>query len=347
MTGIHPWNEDIWRYLTAQRARSAHAWLFTGPRGLGKTQCALAFARHLLAGGDNRRAARLFDAGTHPDMHVIAREIEVENDDALAHRYARRHLEERRKGTKPKTVITIWQIRHLIEAMSTRAHSGRYKLALLLDAHWMNVNAANALLKLLEEPPEGTVLICVTDQIHRLPATLRSRCAPVVFSVPPRETARRWLAGQVESESVDVALDLAGGAPLVALELLEEDRVDIRRKWLAGLEALYSGKADSAAVAELGKQIGLDDSLALSQKVLADLARCRLGAPQERLFNRDRMPWLQKRSQQLQLQAVFDLIDHIGRIRQDVDGPLDTNLLLEDTLIQMRRAVTGGNQRWQ
>ncbi|MGA8259200.1 MAG: DNA polymerase III subunit delta' C-terminal domain-containing protein [Arenicellales bacterium] len=342
MTGIHPWNEDIWRYLTAPRARSAHAWLFTGPRGLGKAQCALAFARHLLTGDDNPRAAQLFDAGTHPDMHVIAREIEVEGDDRLAHRYARRHLEERRKGTKPKTVITIWQIRHLIEAMSTRAHTSRHKVAVLLDAHWMNVNAANALLKLLEEPPGGTVLICVTDQMHRLPATVRSRCALATFPVPPRETARRWLAGQSDSKSLDVALDLAGGAPLAALQLLEGDRVDIRRKWLAGLEALYGGKADPAAVADLGRQIGLDDSLALSQKVLVDLARCRLGAPEERLFNRDKAPWLQKRAQRLQLQAVFDLINQIGRIRQDVDGPLDTNLLLEDMLIQMRHAVIGG-----
>lgn len=342
MTDVHAWNADIWGTLVAARPRSAHAWLFAGPAGVGKTQCAMAFARHLIGADADARGAELFDAGTHPDMHVIAREIEVEESDALRHRYARRHVEERAKGTKPKTVITIGQVRGLIEAMVTRPHSGRCKVALLLDAHAMNINAANALLKLLEEPPEDTVLIAVTDQPHRLPATVRSRCANVTFAVPPREQGRQWLAEQAGGESVDAALDLAGGAPLAALRLIEEDRIAVRRTWLKGLEALYSGKADPAAVAEVGVQkVGLADALALSQKVLVDLARCRLDAPADRLFNPDMQQWLQKRAQRLQLDTTFDLIDAIGRMRQDIDGPLDANLLLEDTLTRMRQAVTG------
>lgn len=338
---VHPWNQAVWEFLTASRARSAHAWLFTGLRGIGKTECAMAFARRLVGAQDDTRAGELFDAGTHPDMHVIARDLDVEDSELLPHRYARRHLDERPKGTKPKTVITIGQIRHLIEAMGTRAHSGRYKVALLLDAHLMNINAANALLKLLEEPPADTILIGVSDQLHRLPATVRSRCTIMTFEVPPRDVARQWLAEQVESDAIDVALDLAGGAPLAAREIIEQDRIEVRRKWLAGLEALYSGKADTAAVAELGKQIGLRDTLSLSQKVLMDLARCRLDAPPERLFNTDKREWLQKRAQRLQLQSTFDLIDAIGRMRQDVDGPLDIQLSIEDMLIRMRHAVGG------
>lgn len=341
MTTVHPWNKAVRDRLSAPRARSAHAWLFAGPEGLGKTQCAMAFARYLVGAEDNQRAAELFDAGTHPDVHVVARDIDVEDSDALEHRYARRHLEERSKGSKPKTVISVGQIRHLIESLGTRAHSGAHKVALLLDAHLMNINAANALLKLLEEPPENTVLVCVTDQAQRLPATVRSRCAIVTFATPPRDTARRWLAEQVGAEQADAALDLAGGAPLEALRLIEEDRIEARRKWLAALEALCAGKADATAVADLGREIGLPDSLALSQKVLIDLARCRLGTPAGRLFNPDHRQWLQNRAQRLQLDEAFDLIDSIGRMRQDTDGPLDTNLLLEDTLILMRHAVAG------
>lgn len=338
---VHPWNQTVWGYLTAPRTRSAHAWMFAGPRGTGKTQCAMAFARHLLGADTDERTAQLFDAGTHPDIHVVAREIDVEDSDELHHRYAHRHIEERSKGAKPKTVIAIGQVRHLIEALSTRPHSGPCKVALILDAHTMNINAANALLKLLEEPPDDTVLVCVTDQVHRLPATVRSRCAIVTFAMPPRETARDWLAGHVDGDTVDAILDLAGGAPLEALRLFEEDHVTTRRKWLEGLEALYAGQTDAAAVAELGRQVGLADALALSQKVLVDLARCRLHAPPERLFNSDKGQWLQKRAERLQLQATLDLIDAIGRLRQDIDGPLDPNLLLEDTLIQMRQAVIG------
>ncbi|MDZ7841234.1 MAG: AAA family ATPase [Gammaproteobacteria bacterium] len=341
MTPVHPWNRSIWEHLVAARARSTHAWLFAGPAGVGKTRCAMAFARHLTAESDPR-AGELFDAGTHPDIHVIAREIDTEDSEALHHRYARRHIEERAKGTKPKTVITIGQIRHLIEAVSTRVHSSRYKIVLLLDAHMMNINAANALLKLLEEPPPDTLLVCVTDQAHRLPATVRSRCAIVTFSMPSRDGAREWLAGRIDGDAADVALNLAGGAPLEALRLVEEDRIPLRQQWVKGLEALYSGKSDPASVAELGiRKVGLGDALVLSQKVLVDLVRCRLGAPADRLFNPDVGQWLQKRAQRLQLQATFDLIDTIGRMRQDLDGPLDPTLSLEDTLIRMRWAVTG------
>lgn len=338
---IHPWNKDVWDVLVAARARSAHAWLFCGPVGLGKTQCAIAFARHLLGADAGQRGGELFEAGSHPDMHVIARDIDVEGSEALHHAYARRHLDERAKGTKPKTVITIGQIRRLIEAMSTRAHTGRHKVALLLDAHLMNINAANALLKLLEEPPEDTVLIGVTDRPDRLPATVRSRCAIVTFHPPERGIARAWLQDQVPSEAVDTALDLAGGAPLDALRLIEEGQVDKRRDWLKALEGVFSGNLDAPSAAEVGKQIGLAESLAISQKVMIDLARCRVGGPPERLFNSDQAQWLQKRAERLQLSPTFDLIDTIGRNRQDTDGPLDVNLLLEDLLLQMRQAVTG------
>lgn len=339
---VHPWNEAVWGHLVTARPRSTHAWLFAGPAGVGKTECAMAFAGHLIGAGDDRRTGELFAAGTHPDMHVIAREIDTENSDALQHRYARRHIEERAKGTKPKTVITIGQIRHLIDAVGTRVHSGRCKVILVLDAHAMNINAANALLKLLEEPPEDTLLVCVTDQVHRLPATVRSRCAIVTFATPPREAAREWLVERVDGDSVDAALNLAGGSPLEALRLVEEARLANRGKWVKGLEALCSGKSDPASVAELGVQkIGLPDALEMSQKVLVDLARCRMAAPSDRLFNPDMAQWLQKRAQRLQLQPTFDLIDAIGRLRQDLDGPLDATLLLEDTLIRMRQAVTG------
>jgi len=337
---VHPWNRDIWDMLVASRPRSAHAWLFNGPRGLGKTRCALAFAKHLLGGDEKARAGRLFEARSHPDMHVIARDIDVEGSEALVHVYARRHLEERPKGSKPKTVITIGQVRRLIEAMGTRPHTARRKVALLLDAHLMNINAANALLKLLEEPPEDTVLIAVSDRPDRLPATLRSRCAGVVFGIPQRQTARAWLLEQAPAGPVDAALDLAGGAPLEALQCIEEDRLAARRQWLETLEGLFSGRLDPAAAAETGRKQGLAETLTLSQKVLVDLARCRLGASPERLFNADQAAWLQKRAERLQLSQAFDLIDTLGRRRQDSDGPLDVNLLLEDLLLQMRQAVS-------
>jgi len=341
---VHPWNEPIRARLAAGRARSAHAWLLAGPAGVGKTRCALAFARHLLGADGDERAGALFEAGTHPDMHVLARDADAEDSEALEHLYARRHLDERAKGTKPKTVITVGQVRRLIQAMSTCAHSGARKVALVLDAHLMNINAANALLKMLEEPPEGTVLVLVSDRVHRLPATVRSRCTMESFDVPARGQGRAWLAECVGADApLDVALDLAGGAPLEAARLIAGGRIERRGEWLDGVAALCDGRADTARVAEVGRQAGLADALAWLQKLLVDLARCRLNAPPERRFNSDREQWLQKQAQRLQLENTLELIDAIGRMRQDVDGPLDATLLLEDTLNRARRAVTGAD----
>jgi len=339
---VHPWNQELWATLVAPRGRSAHAWLFSGPAGLGKTQCAMSFARFLLGADDEPRGRKLFEAGSHPDMHVIAREIDVEGSESLRHAYARRHVEERPKGSKPKTVISIGQVRSLIESLNTRSHTGQHKVALLLDAHLLNINAANALLKLLEEPPRDTVLIAVSDRIDRLPATLRSRCSIVGFQVPERETARAWLAGRIRSDALDSALDLAGGAPIAALRLIGEERLEARREWLETLEAVFSGRLDTPSAAEHGKRLGLAEALLLSQKLLVDLVRCRMGSPAQRLYNTDQAGWLQERAERLQLAATFDLIDIIGRKRQDSDGPLDVNLLLEDLLSRMREAVTCG-----
>lgn len=339
---IHPWNQTLWNKLINQGQRSTHAWLFSGPRGLGKQQFALQYARQLIVAQDDAQGHNWFQAGTHPDFHLVASESQLSEDSGLIYLYAQRYWEERNKRTKPRTVISIEQIRQLIVAMSTRPHSGECKVALIIGAENMNINAANGLLKLLEEPTQDSVLICVSDHPYRLPATIRSRCTVNSFGVPSRTSALTWLEQQMnDGKDLELALDMANGAPLEAKSLVEQNLIERRNEWMDSFDALVNDKANVAAVAEQWKQIGVTESLELLQRWLIDLMRYLVMNNPQRLFNTDRYEQLRSQARSLSPEPVFEMINLVGRQLQQIDGPLDINLLLEDILIQTQVAISG------
>jgi DNA polymerase III subunit delta' len=167
-------NPDLLGHADAERtlARALragtmpHAWLLTGPRGIGKATLAFRFARALLApdwrGEDlavplSHRAARLIAQGAHPDLHVIERETDSRG---------------RLRGE-----IVVETVRDRQSRLRTTAGMGGARVLLVDGADSLNRSAANALLKILEEPPEGVVLLLVAHRRGRVPATLRSRTA--------------------------------------------------------------------------------------------------------------------------------------------------------------------------
>src|SRR5262249_52905361 len=113
--------------------------------------------------------------------------------------------------------ITIDRIRALTEFVQLTSHRQRAKVAVIAPADRMNVAAANALLKTLEEPPPDTYLILVTEQPRRVPLTILSRCRKLAAPLPSADEARAWLAEQGVA-SPELALAQMGGAPLAALE---------------------------------------------------------------------------------------------------------------------------------
>lgn len=204
---IPPWLESTCRMLSRRIAaqRLGHAPLVHGPRGLGKRALADWLARRLLCSqprGDapcgECQACRLIDSGTHPDLFVV--EIAEE-----------------------KQVIGVDQVRELIECLQLTASMGSQRVGLMPQADTMNTNAANALLKTLEEPPSGAWLVLVAEQPARLPATIRSRCQQLPLRPPDAATGADWLAGQRPDDSAAhrrAALELSGGAPLAARDML-------------------------------------------------------------------------------------------------------------------------------
>lgn len=221
---LPPWHEAAFNRLAAlhQQGRLAHAFLLQGRPGLGKGLLARYLAQALLCqtpgeghpcGGCS--ACLLLAAGTHPDLRLV-------------------QPEERRN-------IVIDQIRDTVEFMSKTAQQGGRKVIVIDPAECMNVNAANALLKGLEEPAPGTLLLLVSQQGGILPATIRSRCQSLKFTAPPRAAALAWLEER-QADQPALLLDLAEGAPLRALALADEEARRERGAMTDSLAGLLQGE---------------------------------------------------------------------------------------------------------
>lgn len=217
---MHPWNQPILDSLRGRLERLPHALLVHGARGVGKLALGERIAQLLLCehAEEARRpcdacdACRWFLAGNHPDF----RRLEPE---ALMKEPAEPEEEEgaAKRSKQPSLVIRIEQVRALADFLYVGSHRGKRRVALVHPAEDMNANAANALLKGLEEPPAGAVFVLISHRPARLLPTVRSRCVAIPVPVPAPEVARGWLAGQGAKEA-DRWLAYAGGAPLRALE---------------------------------------------------------------------------------------------------------------------------------
>ena len=200
---MHAWNQPILDSLAGRLERLPHALLVYGPRGIGKLALAERAAQLLLCEGKTRPcdvcdACRWFLGGNHPDLRRIEPEAFWPE-----------------KPEKPSIVIKVEQVRELADFLYIRSHRGRLRVALVHPAEDMNENAANALLKGLEEPPAGAVFILVSHRPAQLLPTIRSRCVGIPVGIPPREPALDWLTAQ-NVKDAERWLAYVGGAPLRA-----------------------------------------------------------------------------------------------------------------------------------
>ena len=204
------------------RGRLHHAWLLCGVEGTGKASFAYRAARRLLgAEPDPTRGplgarpsdpvSQLVSAQSHPDLMVLERLVE---------------------GGKTKKSISVDQARELPEFFSKSPSRARYRGAIVDAADDLNLNAANALLKVLEEPPAQGVLFLVTHAPGRLLPTIRSRCRRLAFPVWTPATLEQLLRERagLEADEAGRIAGLANGSPGAALGLasgatLEADRL--------------------------------------------------------------------------------------------------------------------------
>jgi len=246
------------RLLTAEAGgRLPHAWLLTGPRGVGKATLAYRFARFLLAGGSAGAGEEgLFGAppppaslALDPEHPVFRRVASGGHPDILA---VERGL---RDDGRPKRDIDVDSVRQLNAFLRMTSAEGGWRIAVVDAADEMNPNAANALLKLLEEPPPRAVLLLVSHAPGRLLPTIRSRCRRLALAPLPEATVARLLRGWLpEAEEAELAAlaRLGEGSVGRAVELAEEGGLDLYRallELLGQLPRLDSVKAHGFAEA--------------------------------------------------------------------------------------------------
>ncbi|MFO1349891.1 MAG: DNA polymerase III subunit delta' [Gammaproteobacteria bacterium] len=273
MTAPYPWLDLPWHRFVAQwsAGRLPHALLLTGPCGLGKRAFAEAISRTVLC----RQASgagvpcggcddcRMGAGGHHPDSVRIEPSVEHPS-------------------------IRVDEIRAIGDFVGHTSHSGGLKIILIFQAERMNINAANSLLKTLEEPPPSNLLILLSEAPSLLPATVRSRCQRWAFQAPPRAQAAAWLQSRIAAGGDPYALlELANGAPLAALALQSEGGLARRQSLFQGYRDALLGKQASARAAQSwGKDEWLEESrwLASWQR---DLLRLKLAGGAIRLENPD------------------------------------------------------------
>jgi len=238
---LAPWNLEAWNNLNERRRRGAlpHAILLAGPAGLGKREFAEAFARALLCNSpsedghacDTCRACRFVAAGTHPDLVRISFEL--------------------RDDGKPRTELTVDQMRNLSERLTLTAQFGGAQIALIDPADAMNHAASNALLKTLEEPTPGTIIVLVANTPSRLSATIRSRCQRIEFRVPETKAALQWLAARgVSGKPAADALHASDGNPGLALDWAQGEALKLRGEVAKDLRELNAGVSAAFDVAQ-------------------------------------------------------------------------------------------------
>jgi DNA polymerase-3 subunit delta' len=201
-------HQPVVALLRREIGAPAQSYLFVGPSNTGKATVARRFAAGLLCDGDPGCLRRVL-AGNHPDL------VLVEPDG--------------------RSAITVDQARHTVSQASLAPLVGDRKVFLFEEGGVMNDEAANALLKTLEEPSASTVFIIVAESEDDLPETVASRCRTVIFGrVADEEVAEGLAAHGIPTEQATQAARISGGRPGLALSLATQSEVAaFRHAWLS------------------------------------------------------------------------------------------------------------------
>jgi DNA polymerase-3 subunit delta' len=213
-----------------ERGRLHHAWLVTGPSGVGKATFAYRATRRLLGAAPDPQLGRL---GSPADDLVSRRVAARAAPDLLV-------LQTQPEDGKTRRFIPVDEAREVPEFFSKSPAAAPYRVAIIDAADDMNTNSANAVLKILEEPPSRGVIFLLSSSPGGLLPTIRSRCRRLAIAPPPRASAAPWLSQRagVTPDQAETLLDMARGAPGGAWRLAEAGGLDADRGALELLDSI-------------------------------------------------------------------------------------------------------------
>lgn len=326
---LAPWLLRQQKQLLEQ---NGHAWLLTGPSGLGHYRMALALARAWLCETRDRNSTapacgqcascHAIDVRTHADLCVLMPETAALELGWPLGEKAQADIDDKKR--KPSREIRVDAMREAIEFSQRTSARGMGKVVLVYPAEQMNTVTANALLKTLEEPPGDVRFVLATESAHQLLPTIRSRCQTHVLEWPQAGEAEQWLAEQgMPKDEIPGMLRAAGQRPEDALDLASGGLRS--SQWAAFPKAMASG--DAAFAREWAPQQLLD----ALQKLCHDVhARCCGAAP--RFFEADALRGWDRAD----LSAVTKWGAELRKARRTMDHPFQPGLMQEALVDQAR-----------
>ncbi|MDJ0910556.1 MAG: hypothetical protein QNI99_15260 [Woeseiaceae bacterium] len=287
----------------AREGRMPHAVLLSGPEGVGKRAAAAWMARQRLSIGQPGDTPEYpFAVPEHADLRWLSR-------------------------PEDKQSILIDQIRELVADLALTSYEGLGKVAVIEPADLMTHNAANSLLKTLEEPPGDTLLILVADRAGRLPATIYSRCQRIDFRLPAEGVALNWLDRVKPGASWAEALRVAGGAPIRALEAVQQ--LETSSTMARDFGAVASGQASPVEIAAAWAKQDVRFVLEWLAREVQEAARSRVGGVNAGSSAAIGDSVLQR----MDSRNLFCYLDIINRLRGRPGGSFNVQLTLESLLI--------------
>lgn len=322
MLNLYPWQHTQWQKITASRERNKlpHALLLTGPEGIGLGHFAACLAARLLCSQPGEsgvscgvcKSCILFAAGNHPDF------LEIQPEE---------------KGKQ----IRIDTIREMIDYIHLSSHYGRHKVVVIDPADAMNRNAANSLLKTLEEPPPESLILLLSHRPSFLPVTVRSRCQRVNFSPGNRETTLQWLQQQLGGEAADYPeiLTLARGGPLKVVEIFKAGQESYPRLLLEDLREIRTGDTDPVRTAQRWQDWGVTEVLQWLVLYFCRIVRYKILPPEGKTDISIIFGYLQDMANDLDLDQAVACYDLVLKNFHAATGPIALNKqgLLEDIIV--------------
>jgi DNA polymerase III subunit delta' len=322
---IFPWHKSTWQRLINQNERLPHALLLHGRAGIGKLDFANILSKYLLCEKpiDHQPCHQCakclwFEEGHHPDFKLITPEDAEVSDDAP------------KKKTSKKTQISVSQIRQLIQTLSLTNHdTNSLRIALIYPAETLNTASANALLKVLEEPPNNTVFVLVSHQVRRLLPTIISRCQSLAMPLPEKLEAITWLESQ-HVENAGQLLAYHGGAPLAALQASE---LGLNPQLFQQLS--MGAKLDTYLSASLLIDCGMEQAINMLQKWAYDILLCKYAIKQ--YYHTQYGNALQALTKSVNLSELLDFQRKLIQAKITANHPLNQELQLESLLLEYKK----------